>query len=1279
MRSYRMAALVVSCVCFAASAYAQLAPVDPDTALEGLLKTMASPTASENARLLRTPEGYVRFIGAPPGGHFSTEASASKSAVAPDAVARSFISQHPGAFGAGSLKEQFVTERLTASDGRNYVRLQQTYSSFIVFGAQMLVQLDAENGIASIASDIMRDPGKLDSGEVPLSPTISTNTAETNAIGYVAGQKGIVPSKLTSTAPTRMVFDPEVVGAPGELCVVFELIVYSKDDYRIIERVFVNAKDGAVVFSYPLLHDLKNRKIYDAQSIFPPANVLLRAEGDPPTGMSDADLAYDYFGDTYDFYYQVHNRDSIDGLGIAMLGVVNFCFPGECPMANAFYLSGLPEGYSYGYGLTGDTMYFGAGYASADDVVAHELTHGVTDYTSQLIYSYESGAINESFSDIWGEYVDLVNGRGTDTEGVRWLMGEDLPDGAIRNMKDPTQFGDPDRVGSPYYYYGTADNGGVHWNSGVINKLCYLLTDGGDFNGQTVTATGIEKTAKLFYECQANLLTESSDFADLYMALGQATVNQAYAFEQRLNVRAAARAVEIVPSWLDEDLRLFRAVPAFTTRNRPVIALYWDLPSTASLRQVILVRSTGAYPRTPAEGFEVYRGLGEKFLDETGITAGVTYYYALFADVLEGFPSAVYARATAGTQPSDYLTEEFERIGLPGATNPFDLSFCQILFSPTGPPTASLGSSGGSGDYNNYTVTVRKSVYEFPVPRGTGDNAAYKLDLTEDGGVWAGNVAYQEGALKQTFPFFQHNYSQVFVSANGYIAFERVYSNTSSNFPSYAAHFNVPRISYLFSDLAPKIGGEVWAKSMNDRFVVTVEYMPEWLNYVNPPSSSPNSVQVELFYSGHIRITYGTVNVNTAIVGLSDGRGVPRDPADLFQNLQPASFVTDFSLIASTPTALSIAPVTPPMVKAGEVAEFDARATWPTALGFPALWAEWDRDGFPNFLDEGNGRGHFRWETGVEDYGEYTVRVYAQLGEELAYQDVRLWVDLELPLPTATNLGIRTNNPIEDPMRSRTVSDETELIALYAYSHPLQYLIPELFEEGATQILWFQNQAFIFANQPVVAPHYTKPNDRWFFKVLPTSLSGEQGVYATSPVVTILSLPEILDVIRIEDLPPDEIYPEDLPLPGVPIAWGPSSGGSQVAIFGRKLRNVTSVKVGGIEAQSVHGISDSRIDIVTPAHLPSPVVGGTPVPETLVVTTTAGTSGIPDAFVYVASGEAISKADVNQDGVVDAVDVQLVINAVLSAAKSTVDADVNRDGKTNSVDIQAVINEALGV
>jgi Zn-dependent metalloprotease len=116
-------------------------------------------------------------------------------------------------------------------------------------------------------------------------------------------------------------------------------------------------------------------------------------------------------------------------------------------------------------------MVFGDGFASADDVTAHELTHAVTQYSANLFYYMQSGALNESFSDIFGESVDLTNGQGTDTAVVRWLIGEDLPGiGAIRNMMNPLQFGDPGKVSDTQFRCtsGDDDRGGCIRTAGCL-------------------------------------------------------------------------------------------------------------------------------------------------------------------------------------------------------------------------------------------------------------------------------------------------------------------------------------------------------------------------------------------------------------------------------------------------------------------------------------------------------------------------------------------------------------------------------------------------------------------------------------------------------------------------------------------------------------------------------------------------------------------------------------------------------------------------------------------
>jgi Zn-dependent metalloprotease len=231
-----------------------------------------------------------------------------------------------------------------------------------------------------------------------------------------------------------------------------------------------------------------------------------------------ADAALLHVAQAYDFYMNRHERDSFDELGMKIISSVHF----DAEYANAFWSSfdnQLVFGDAYGYPL-------------ADDVVAHEFTHGMTQYSSNLFYYYQSGAISESLSDLWGEFMDQTNGTGDDSPGVKWLIGEDVEGlGAIRSMADPPLYEDPDRMTSEYYYTGSADlgyfgdDGGVHTNSGVNNKAVFLMVDGGNFNGQAVAGIGIDKVAAIYYEAQTRLLTSGSDYADLYNLLPLACGN----------------------------------------------------------------------------------------------------------------------------------------------------------------------------------------------------------------------------------------------------------------------------------------------------------------------------------------------------------------------------------------------------------------------------------------------------------------------------------------------------------------------------------------------------------------------------------------------------------------------------------------------------------------------------------------------------------------------------------------------------------------------------------
>jgi Zn-dependent metalloprotease len=492
------------------------------------------PAREEEApRLIAAPEGHLRNMAAPPGHAFQPRQIV---AGKPDETARIFLNDNKVLFGMSSANVSLAPYQTRSSSKRTYVRLQQSYAGVPVFGGQVAVQLNDAQGVEFVGADVSAEVNTLDGLDQWTAPSILAQEATTIASDLVHEEGGV---QFSSSTPQLMILVPSVLGETGPIRLVWEFTVDCKDQPEFNERWLVDAKSGEVARRYPLTHSALNRVILDSNSSTAWPGTVIRNEGEAVTGIMDADNAYTFLGDSYNFFQNEHGRDSYDDDGVAIRATVQYCTSTACPWGNAQWVPSAQR------------LRFGNGFAT-DDIVAHEFTHAVTEKTSGLIYANASGAINESLSDIWGEFVDLNNAGGNDAPSVRWDVGEDLPGGRLRSMSDPTSQGnDPDRLGSPNYIAAvnnptTAnDFGGVHSNSGVNNKLCYLLTDGDSFNGQSVFGMGIPRVADLYYEANANLLTSASGWTALYEALRQAAVNLNWNNEERSNLHRACLAVQI--------------------------------------------------------------------------------------------------------------------------------------------------------------------------------------------------------------------------------------------------------------------------------------------------------------------------------------------------------------------------------------------------------------------------------------------------------------------------------------------------------------------------------------------------------------------------------------------------------------------------------------------------------------------------------------------------------------------------------------------------------------
>jgi Zn-dependent metalloprotease len=262
----------------------------------------------------------------------------------------------------------------------------------------------------------------------------------------------------------------------------------------------------------------KHRMVYTANNGSNLPGQQVRDEGQPPTGDPAADEAYDGAGSTYDLYWNIYQRNSVDGNGLRLDSTVHY----QQNYDNAFW-----NGQQMVYG-DGDGQLFNR-FTLALDVIGHELTHGVTQYTSNLNYQNQSGALNEAVSDVFGSLVKQYKLNQT-ADQADWLIGQGLFTAnvkgiALRSMKapgtaydDPVLGKDPQPANMSSYVNTTQDNGGVHINSGIPNHAFYLLA-------RTLGGYALEKAGKIWYVAATTKFNSGTDFqgaADLtFQAAGE--------------------------------------------------------------------------------------------------------------------------------------------------------------------------------------------------------------------------------------------------------------------------------------------------------------------------------------------------------------------------------------------------------------------------------------------------------------------------------------------------------------------------------------------------------------------------------------------------------------------------------------------------------------------------------------------------------------------------------------------------------------------------------------
>ncbi len=402
--------------------------------------------------------------------------------------------------GASSLKASKV---IKDSIGGSHVRLNQSYEGLPVFGAQVVVHMN-ERGITAVSGQFVPDI------TITTTPAIKEAAAQAKALREQlgGGPLSIVKTELSIYRQGLL------EGYLGQSVLAYNIEV--TDGKRTRAQIWIDAMKGTVLNRIPLSHSALNRIIYTPD--YDPA-FAVRHEGDPLTpgatpgtiGADPINNLYVFAGHQYNLMFSAFGHDSYDGLGKTMESV--YLINDQCPNA---YWNGVTTNYCPDF--------------DADDVVAHEWGHAYTQFTHGLIYSYQAGGLNEAYSDIFGESVDLHNGVDAEggsnnndpmPDGQRWQVGDDVPTinasalGLLRDMWEPGRYGNPDKVSSPNYDC-AAD--AVHNTSGVPNHAFAMLVDGtsrkpdGKFNGQVIQGIGFTRALHIYYRAMTVYQTPGTNF-----------------------------------------------------------------------------------------------------------------------------------------------------------------------------------------------------------------------------------------------------------------------------------------------------------------------------------------------------------------------------------------------------------------------------------------------------------------------------------------------------------------------------------------------------------------------------------------------------------------------------------------------------------------------------------------------------------------------------------------------------------------------------------------------
>jgi Zn-dependent metalloprotease len=392
----------------------------------------------------------------------------------PAEKARAVLNEYGSLFGLSSRPAELGHSRSSTDGlGMSHVYFEQMAAGVPVFGSRIGVHFSPGGKYVTF----------LDGSVVP-DVQVAETAVKLDSEAAIARAAAVLPSGKLVQAPSLQVYagSGPVISGPNARLAWFVWLVDASG--KNSNEYVIDAVNGTVLKVLDKSADARNRLVYNANHGTSLPGTLARSEGEGATGNKDIDNAYDYSGDTYDLYSEWFNRDSYNNNGATLKSTAHYSSGYE----NAFW--------------NGIQMVYGDGFASAEDVVGHELTHAVTEHTAGLVYEWQSGALNEAFSDVMGETVEWFKNGSTD-----WLMGAALPIGAIRSLKEPNEYevlGQPGPKNMSEWYEGCSDNFGVHVNSTIVGHAYYLLA----------SEIGVKAAAHIFYRTLTVYLGPNSTMED---------------------------------------------------------------------------------------------------------------------------------------------------------------------------------------------------------------------------------------------------------------------------------------------------------------------------------------------------------------------------------------------------------------------------------------------------------------------------------------------------------------------------------------------------------------------------------------------------------------------------------------------------------------------------------------------------------------------------------------------------------------------------------------------